>query len=271
MRTLQVHFSNKQQPDQPLRRGVQRVVRHASGAIVLGDDSMGPLLLAQLCLDSRGLWLQVVSGTRSVHVNGRPVRRMAFLRAGDAIHVEGVELVIRGECQPAQGHPAAVETAAEDSRIALRGVGGHQHGRSFSLDSSLAIGRAANADIVIDDPAFGLTHAVIERHGDRVLLRDLGSTDGSMVNGVEVRHCWLQPGDQVVFDSQHRFVLEDPVRARTEMSVTQDGGGGDGSVEPLLGITVESAPQRSTRWPWLLLSAVLLAAALGSLLLFGAR
>ena len=85
MRTLQVHFSNRQQPDQPLAPGVQRIVRDASGQVRLGDDSVGPLLLARFCTDERGVWLQVASGSRGIHVNGRPVRRMALLRAGDSV------------------------------------------------------------------------------------------------------------------------------------------------------------------------------------------
>ncbi len=89
MRTLQVHFSNRQQPDQRLAPGVQRIVRDASGQVRLGDDSVGPLLLARFCTDERGVWLQVASGSRGIHVNGRPVRRMALLRAGDSVYADG--------------------------------------------------------------------------------------------------------------------------------------------------------------------------------------
>ena len=77
MQNLLVHFTHRQHPDQPLRPGVQRIVRHASGSVRLGGDAAGTLLLAQFCLDDRGLWLQVAAGMRGIHVNGRPVRRMA--------------------------------------------------------------------------------------------------------------------------------------------------------------------------------------------------
>ena len=108
----------------------------------------------------------------------------------------------------------------------------------------------------------------LERHGDRILLRDLGSAEGSTVNGVPVRHCWLQPGDQVVFDAQHRFVLEVPLVHRpvldteepTEVEATPEH-------RPL----ASEPRRRSHRWPWLLLAALLMAGALASLLLFGAR
>lgn len=269
MQTLQVHSSNRQQPDQPLRPGVLRIVRHASGTVRVGDDSPGTLLLAQFCLDGRGLWLQVANGIRGIHVNGRPVRRMALLRAGDAVFADGLEVVVQGGCQSLAHAPEPSDAVVDDQRILLRGVGGQHHGRSFILDRTRVVGRATDADIVIDDPAFALRHARFERHGEQVLLRDLGSADGSMVNGVPVRHCWLQPGDQVVFDAQHRFVLEVPLVARAPVESgndTEDADAGAGEAA-----TTAPALRRSRRWPWLLLSALLLAAAISGLLWFGAR
>ena len=95
VRDLQVHFTHRQQPDHSLKPGVHRIVRHASGSVRVVDDAQGALLLAQFCLDQRGLWLQVANGIRGIHVNGRPVRRMALLRPGDAIYADGVEMLLR--------------------------------------------------------------------------------------------------------------------------------------------------------------------------------
>jgi hypothetical protein len=85
---LRLHFGNRQQPDRALVTGVHRVVREASGLIGVGDNAQGALL-AQFCVDRRGLWLQVASGGRGIHVNGRPVQRMALLRAGDTVYLDG--------------------------------------------------------------------------------------------------------------------------------------------------------------------------------------
>ena len=267
VRTLQVHFVNRQQPDQTLGSGGQRIVRDASGQVRLGDDSVGPLLLARFCSDERGLWLQVAGGVRSIHVNGRPVRRMALLRAGDSVHAEGVEMLLRGECEPATQLPdAPMDGSGEDQRVLLRGVGGRHHGRAHALDQPRTIGRDAAADIVIDDPVFPERQARFERHGDKVLLRDLGSPEGCQVNGVSVRHCWLHAGDQVVFDGNQRFVLEVPLGAAPvylPVAVEEDETP-EAPPAPVM-------PPRPRRWPWLLLSALLLGATISALLLFGAR
>ena len=267
VRTLQVHFANRQQPDQTLGSGGQRIVRDASGQVRLGDDSVGPLLLARFCSDERGLWLQVAGGVRSIHVNGRPVRRMALLRAGDSVHAEGVEMLLRGECEPATQLPdAPMDGSGEDQRVLLRGVGGRHHGRAHALDQPRTIGRDAAADIVIDDPVFPERQARFERHGDKVLLRDLGSPEGCQVNGVSVRHCWLHAGDQVVFDGNQRFVLEVPLGAAPVYLpvAVEEVATPEAPPAPVM-------PPRPRRWPWLLLSALLLGATISALLLFGAR
>lgn len=250
--------------------GVQRIVRHASGQVRLGDGSVGPLLLAQFCTDQRGVWLQVANGGRGIHVNGRPVRRMALLRAGDAVYADGAEMLLRGECEQVPHPPEAPSEGGDDLRVLLRGVGGRHHGRSFTLDKPRSIGSDPASDILIDDPAFAPRHARFERHGDKVLLRDLGSAEGSQVNGVSTRHCWLQAGDQVVFEGNHRFVLEvplGPVSAPTAFLPEDDEV--PERVKPSTAVPVK--PKRQRRWPWLLLSALLLGAAISALLLFGAR
>lgn len=266
MHKLLVHYSQPAQPDQPLVQGVQKIVRQANGSIRVVEGSQGSLLLAQLSLDERGLWLQVAAGVRGVHVNGRPVRRMALLRAGDAVYVEGVELQIHGEVDTPTLPPSAQAALSADEPRLLRGVGGPHHGRGFPLDRPLVVGRSAEADIQIDEPAFAEQHARIENHGERILLRDLGTGEGSRVNGVAVRHCWLQGGDQLVFDGQHRFVLELPDDPR-QRPVPLD----EYVVSEVDDSAEDRAPRRVRRWPWLLGSALLLAGVLSLLFWFGAR
>src|SRR5690606_10117858 len=171
----------------------------------------------RFCVDRRGVWLTVAEDARGVHVNGREVRRMAMLRVGDAVYVDGVEMRLVGATPPDSPGDALHEPTADaggDPRVVLRGVGGQYHGRSFTLERPRLVGSSTDADIRIDDPAFADRHARLELLGDDVLLRDLGSAEGSLVNGEPMRDAVLQPGDQVVFDAHHRFVVEAPLRGR---------------------------------------------------------
>ncbi len=272
MQNLQIHFSHRDSPDRSLAPGVHRLVRMANGVVDLSQEVQGVRLVAQLCIDRRGVWLQVADGIRGVHVNGRPVRTMAMLRSGDMVHADGVEFLLRTPRPPLQlpGETRDAGTSARDPRIVLRGVGGPHHGRSFTLDRPLIVGSAPDADIVIDDPGFAPRHARLERVGERVMLRGLGA-EGTQVNGVMVRDAALESGDQLAFELRYRFVLDLPARvvpkAVPEPDPAMDAAAGTGA-------DALSGPGRSAsmrRWPWLLLAAALLAGGLAALLVFGGR
>jgi hypothetical protein len=262
---LRLRFPDRRPDDVPLSQGVHAVGRGDDGR--LGPVQHREAALVQFCVDRRGVWLQSREGTAGLHVNGRPVRRMAMLRAGDAVHVEGVELTLLGASP--RPMPSAVPALREsDRRVVLRGVGGPHHGRCFSLDHSREVGRGPECDVRINEPRIAERHVRLEPHQDGIVLRDLGAADDSIVNGHPVREGLLQAGDQIVFGSQHRFVLEAPLSAGApwpEPSAPEEP-----APEPV-------APARSPvarsmrRLPWLLLAALLLAGALTLLLMFGTR
>lgn len=263
---LRLRFQNREHADLALSPGVHAIGYDRQGVLGVAPADAA---VAQVCVDRRGVWLQVREGAPGLHVNGRPVKRVAMLRVGDAIFVDGTELVLlAGDPLPA---PADYGFAGgTDTRMLVRGVGGPYHGRSFTLDQPRMVGRAGESDIRINEPAFAERHARLEAHADGVVLRDLGSIEGSLVNGRPVRHALLQPGDQVVFGNQHRFVVEAPVARAIAGDVTP-------AAAPKRAPAVEeprapsTLPQSVRRMPWLLLAALLLAAALSLLLLYGAR
>ncbi|HHO53050.1 MAG TPA: FHA domain-containing protein [Deltaproteobacteria bacterium] len=61
------------------------------------------------------------------------------------------------------------------------------HGaRVLQLDRSAQIGRAPDNDLVVADSEVSWRHALVYREGDHVLLRDLGSRNGTLVDGVPI-------------------------------------------------------------------------------------
>ena len=264
MEGSKLRFPGHDGDDRPLSIGVHGIMRTEGESLAVVENAEAPV---RLCVDRRGMWL-TVDGDAGVHVNGRPIRRMAMLRVGDAIYVDGVEARLVGarspEVPPAWGQ--AGEATVADPRVVLRGVGGRHHGRSFTLERPRLVGRNASADIRIDDAAFAERHARLELDGDRVILRDLGSAEGSLVNGEPMRDAILHAGDQVVFDGQHRFVVEAPRRVLPALPETARI---DDAAEYAARPQVVS-DGTSWRWPWLLLAALLLAVLLAALLLFGA-
>lgn len=77
-------------------------------------------------------------------------------------------------------------------------INGIDLGRKYTLtQASTVIGRAAQADIRIEENATSRNHAVIENRGGYFAVCDLGSTNGTYVNDREVRESVLVDGDQI--------------------------------------------------------------------------
>jgi hypothetical protein len=263
MNRLKLRFPEHHHPEMPLSDGVHPFGR-IGDTVGQVEDADAPLI--RLFVDRRGVWMTVADGARGIHVNGRPVKRMAMLRLGDSIYLDGVEMILVSERRPEPLPEAMRHLPGEfrgDPRVVVRGVGGQHHGRCFTLEAPRLVGRSDDADIRIDDASFAERHARIEMIGERIVLRDLGAGEGSVVNGEPMRDAVLAPGDQVVFDTHHRFVIEAPASVMEPAARSDTGGRG-----AMAGTVVERRP-RNRHLPWLLLAAAVIAAALAALLAWG--
>jgi pSer/pThr/pTyr-binding forkhead associated (FHA) protein len=64
-------------------------------------------------------------------------------------------------------------------------------------DEPVSIGRQAECDVVLEDTNVSRRHAEVRRQGDEYVLVDLGSTNGSKVNGTRVKQQALSDGDEI--------------------------------------------------------------------------
>jgi pSer/pThr/pTyr-binding forkhead associated (FHA) protein len=71
---------------------------------------------------------------------------------------------------------------------------------------ALVIGRSVACDLTLADPTVSRWHAELIRDGERWIVRDMGSTNGTRVNGWRVRRAVLEPGDVLALGAQ-RVVL----------------------------------------------------------------
>lgn len=71
----------------------------------------------------------------------------------------------------------------------------------------VVLGRGKETDLRIDDPNVSRKHAVIYWNEGRLMLNDLGSTNGTMVNGYPVTSTVLRPRD-VVAIGESRLTVE---------------------------------------------------------------
>ncbi len=95
--------------------------------------------------------------------------------------------------EPAFGTPPGIGREAELA-IETGPDAGHSHRAG---NQALRLGRSPDNDVILRDPATSGHHARLERRGDQFWIVDLGSTNGTLVNGEPVQEKELKHGDRV--------------------------------------------------------------------------
>ncbi len=140
------------------------------------------------------LWVLVLSviGVLRTDIYGtRLVARGAGQRAPTRPPKPGQRAHAQGQQRPAPPPPQL------PTRIDI--VAGPAAGRSLNLDrSAVTIGRSSDCTFVLDDDFASSRHARITRAPEGWVLEDLGSTNGTRVNGAPVESpVLLPPGSSV--------------------------------------------------------------------------
>ena len=70
-------------------------------------------------------------------------------------------------------------------------------------EDPVSIGRLPECDILLSDPNVSRRHAEVRRRGNDFVVVDLGSTNGTKVNGAGIRERVLVDGDEITVGGTH--------------------------------------------------------------------
>ncbi|MBI5482720.1 MAG: FHA domain-containing protein, partial [Deltaproteobacteria bacterium] len=105
--------------------------------------------------------------------------------------------------KPSGGAGALAKRAKPSGAAAgptLRGLTGAITGQNFPLSGTMTVGRVQGNDVRIDDDSVSRRHAELSISGREVVLRDLGSANGTTVNGAPISEDTpLSNGDIIQF------------------------------------------------------------------------
>lgn len=77
----------------------------------------------------------------------------------------------------------------------------------------VVVGRSSDCDVVLDEPSVSARHACLRWEGDRIAIEDLGSANGTFVDGRMIAHAQVRPGDEVVLGRVPLAWSEEHMRA----------------------------------------------------------
>ena len=92
-------------------------------------------------------------------------------------------------------------------RLVVVAAMGHEPGTTFDVGAGATMGRSDGAEIRVDDPFASSAHARIFARGDFMYVEDMGSTNGTYLNGRQLRTAErLKVADVIrIGDSEYRY------------------------------------------------------------------
>ncbi|MFZ3065410.1 MAG: sigma 54-interacting transcriptional regulator [Nitrospirota bacterium] len=111
-------------------------------------------------------------------------------------------------------------------KVKLAVTKGRELGKEFVIDKGLLrIGSKKENDVVIADDTVSRHHAVIEEKKGQYIIRDLESTNGTFVNGLQVSEAFLNEGSIIrLGNTELRFI---PVEEKIELTPSKKDRFGD--------------------------------------------
>jgi pSer/pThr/pTyr-binding forkhead associated (FHA) protein len=154
------------------------------------DDHLVSRHHAQIGRQGRTVFLYDLGSKNGTYVNGTRTTGSQRLAAGDTIRVGDTELVFQPDPErhgPAQGDRRPDQGGDQPRRISLPSGG-----------AVLTIGRGPDNDLVLEDSQVSHRHAQIRHTGGFAFLYDLGSKNGTYLNGERVIQPQpIRPGDVI--------------------------------------------------------------------------
>ena len=106
---------------------------------------------------------------------------------------------------------AGIEAFLSTKRAKLVTISGDRLGVEFALEQECVIlGRGPSVDLAFDDSSMSRQHAAVEFVDQQFRVRDLGSTNGTLLNGKPVQVDEFQHGDRLEIGSHElQLIIEE--------------------------------------------------------------
>jgi pSer/pThr/pTyr-binding forkhead associated (FHA) protein len=190
-------------------------VKLSASTVTLGRDESNDVVIdsqsvsdfhAEISTDAQFPVIIDLLSANGTFVNDRRISSRHQLQPWDIVRLGTVELEVT---DPNAHRPQDWALRSESDLLASR---------FHALDTSTVIGRDPACDLTIDDNLLSRRHARLLLEGDCLKVIDLGSANGTFLNGEKIQDAVAHPGDELRFD-QHCFIVVGPVTATADANL----------------------------------------------------
>ncbi|MDO8415880.1 MAG: FHA domain-containing protein [Agitococcus sp.] len=200
---LKLQFVDRRQPAFWLVDPRLTIGRDKTNNLVINDEGVS-VFHAELQQEDGKLFLRDTGSVNGTFLNGQPVSKRTEIKVGDIIRLHLVELqIIDPTKAPPEPPPQAIkrDMPKPPPLWQVKAMTGVISGRMFPIEGTNVIGRDPHCEIVVGGAHVSRRHAEFSVRAGQLWVKDLGSSNGSWVNGKKHDEVALQNGDEVKFDA----------------------------------------------------------------------
>ncbi|MCF6300774.1 MAG: FHA domain-containing protein [Proteobacteria bacterium] len=206
---MKLHFPHGEHKDVILKAGIYRIGSSKDAEITIDSTGLAEVH-ATLVFDGKEIKISIDNAGRLASVNGKLVKDSREVRQGDLVILSQVHVKIIGEAESEKADVNKTRIRMALPKFILRGVSGAYFGKTYPLRGGTVLGRHSECDICVSADGISRKHAEITVEADGLRIKDLGSSNGTSVNGKQINsEVSLKVGDEVKLDNI-RFLVQTP-------------------------------------------------------------
>jgi len=153
---------------------------------------------AQIVVSGNNISVKNLCGDGQLLVNGKAAGAEKALNTGDEITLAGIRLIV---VDPKDGFVAKQVPAETAAQWSIRANHSALNNRTYPIQGRMTLGRSNECDIVLSVTHLSRKHAELSVIGNKLIVKDLDSANGTFVNGKRIKEETLQKGDELLLDT----------------------------------------------------------------------
>jgi pSer/pThr/pTyr-binding forkhead associated (FHA) protein len=216
---LKLQFLDNRQPSMWLVDQRLSIGRDKTNSLVINDEGVS-VFHAELRQEDGKLYIWDSGSVNGTFLNGEKITGKREVHAGDVIRFHLIDVQIVDPSKGPAVLPAAVKREVDkpaQPQWQIKAMTGTTSGKMYLVDGTKVIGRDPGCDIMVTGAHVSRRHAELSLRSGQLWVKDLGSSNGSFVNGKRNDEVALKNGDEVKFDAM-TFKVVGPAGAAAEDS-----------------------------------------------------